>query len=261
MNALIVLAHPEPRSYNSALSAVAERALRAQRHTVRVSDLYAKRFDPSEHARHYPRRKDSRRFSAQSEQRFSAINNILPREVGREIDLLLWADFVLFQFPLWWFGMPAMLKGWMDRVFAYGALYTSSHRYETGLLRGKRAMLSVTAGSSESACCYNGREGDTSLILWPIHYALHYVGFTVLEPLLITGVRAHDATVESGAPNEDLAARVLTLTERLATLDLIPTIRFNGSDDWDHQQKLKPGAPIYSPFIRHAANLRLDANQ
>jgi NAD(P)H dehydrogenase (quinone) len=89
MNILIVLAHPEPRSYNGALSATAERTFRAQQHTVRVSDLYAKGFDARQHARHYRHRTDPTRFFVQTEQRFNSAGKTLPREVRREIDLLL----------------------------------------------------------------------------------------------------------------------------------------------------------------------------
>jgi len=59
------------------------------------------------------------------------------------MDKLVWADFVIFQFPLWWFSVPAILKGWVDRVFAMGFSYNYGRSYEKGVFRGKRAMLSL----------------------------------------------------------------------------------------------------------------------
>src|SRR5688572_25262895 len=164
MNALIVLAHPESKSYNAALARVAQDALQRQGYDVRLSDLYEQAFAADEHARHFVSRADPLRFDAQTEQRFSAEQDALPIEVQRNVENLLWADLVVLQFPLWWFGMPAILKGWMDRVFVYGKLYSSSRRFHSGMCAGKRAMLSVTAGSSKDACAPDGKEGDTRLI-------------------------------------------------------------------------------------------------
>lgn len=258
MNTLIVLAHPEANSFNAALAKQAENIFRSQGHKAQISDIYAQGFDPAEHGRHFNQRKNPHRFFAQTEQRFNGEQGSLPVEVQREIDALLWADFVLFQFPLWWFGMPAILKGWMDRVFAYGTLYTGSERFHNGVCKGKRAMLSVTAGSPAEACAHNGREGDTQLILWPIHYALHYLGFAVLNPLILTSVREARDEAESAAHERFLERQRVSHAELLTDLDSVPAICFNAEDDWDERRKLKPGSPVYSPFIRHVRDLRLD---
>ena len=260
MNVLIVLAHPEPQSFNGALAQVAAKTFVANGDVVRISDLYARQFNPDEHARHFLQRKNPMRFDAQTEQRFNHGQGTLPADVMREIDDVLWADFVMLQFPLWWFGVPAILKGWMDRVFAYGALYTGSRRFHTGVCQGKRAMLSVTAGSPAEACMHDGQEGDTRLILWPIHYALHYVGFTVLEPSLITGVRGAYSGDDAAAQDRHLDAQLQAHRLRLDNLTDIPVIPFNSGNDWDERRKLKPNAPVHSPFIRHQANEALWGN-
>jgi NAD(P)H dehydrogenase (quinone) len=68
-------------------------------------------------------------------------------DVIAEQEKLHWADAVIFQFPYWWFSMPARMKGWVKRVFAYGFAYgvggTNHLRYGDGNLKGKRAMLSI----------------------------------------------------------------------------------------------------------------------
>lgn len=256
MNALIVLAHPEPQSFNGALARAAEETFKSQGDSVRVADLYARKFDPVEDARHYSRRKNPARFDVQTEQRFSSEQRALPVDIGREIHDLLWADFVMLQFPLWWFGMPAMLKGWMDRVFAYGTLYSGSRCFHTGVCRGKRARLSVTAGSSAEACAHDGQEGDTHLMLWPINYALHYLGFTILAPAIVAGVRGGYSGAEAVAQRQFLETQLQGHRTWIAALDAVPIIPFNGVDDWDERRKLKKDAPVHSPFIRHQADLR-----
>ena len=219
---------------------------------MRLSDLYARSFAPEEHARHFSRRADWSRFDAQTEQRFSSNENALPLDVQKEVDDLLWADLLVLQFPLWWFGMPAILKGWMDRVFVYGKLYSSKRRLHAGVCAGKRAILSVTAGSSREACSPDGQEGDTRLILWPIHYSLFYVGFTVLEPVLITGVRGGRTAADAESQRIELNHRLREQQTLFANIDSRPAIPFNRGEDWDEHGKLRPGAPVYSPFIRHA---------
>lgn len=258
MKSLIVLAHPEPMSFNAALARAAQDALQSQGHRVRISDLYAKAFAPDEHGRHYARRKDPARFDALTEQRFSSELKALPHEVQSEIDDLLWADLVVLQFPLWWFGMPAILKGWMDRVFVYGKLYTGSRRLHAGVCRGKRAMLSVTAGASADACAHDGQEGDTQLILWPINYSWRYLGFTVLEPVIITGVRGGLTGRDAAAQARYLDVCLRSQRVRFANVDAIPAIPFNTAEDWDERRKLKPHAPVHNPFIRHQLEWKLE---
>lgn len=191
VHALIVHCHPEPASFNAALKDVAVYTLRRLGHTVQVSDLYAEQFDPVEKPDHYENRKDPDCFSALAEQRHASKTATLPPDVRREIARLEHADLVVFQFPLWWHAQPAMLKGWFDRVFVNGGLYTSTMRYDRGYFRGKRAICSVTTGAPATAFKSNGRGGDIELLLWPIQYSLHYMGFAVLPPFLAFGIQGH----------------------------------------------------------------------
>lgn len=160
MNVLIVLAHPERKSFNGGLVDVAVKQLVDEGHTVDVDDLYAEQFDPVERAEHYPYRSTaSDYFYPLNEQRAHDQQNSFSQDVQRELARLEWADLVIFQFPLWWHAQPAILKGWFDRVLVYGGRYTSRMRYDRGYFRGKRAMLSVTAGSPEKAFQPFGRAG------------------------------------------------------------------------------------------------------
>lgn len=254
MNVLIVLAHPEPRSFNAHLAHHARDVLTHHGHTVELSDLYASNFDPREAAGHFAIRRDPAYFDAAAEQRFSWEQQTLPAEVRDELDKILRADLVILQFPLWWFGPPAILKGWIDRVFVYGGLYSSARRHTHGVCRGKQAMLSVTTGSSAAACSPDGIEGDTRLILWPTLYALRYVGFTVRQPYLIHGVRGGLQGTEADAQRARLATEAAQLGQHLLDLERAPIVPFHDDDDWDEHGRLRPTAPIYGPFIRHTQN-------
>ncbi|AZD80087.1 Putative NADPH-quinone reductase [Pseudomonas chlororaphis subsp. aurantiaca] len=200
---------------------------------------------------HYCDRQDAHRFDAMREQRHHWNQQSLPAEIERHIDLLLQADALIVQFPFWWFGAPAILKGWMDRVFVYGGLYQSQHRHEHGVMRGKKALVVSTAGASEQACAPDGRDGDMRLLLWPILHSLHYVGFDVLEPYLIHGVRGGLAPEAERKQQKYLEQRTLDYQARLTRWAQWPSIPFNQEQDFIDGQSLRPGAPTYSPFVRH----------
>lgn len=97
-------------------------------------------------------------------------------------------DLLILQFPLWWFGLPAILKGWVDRVMAMGRTYGYGAIYETGRFRGKRALLSLTTGGPEPAYGADGFNGDIAAILRPIQRGiLEFLGFDVLAPQIHFG--------------------------------------------------------------------------
>lgn len=250
MKALIVYAHPEPRSFNGQLKDIIYETLTAQGAEVAISDLYAMGFNPVEAAEHFSERKRSDVFDVQTEQRHAFERNITSRDVAEEIVKLEDADLVVFQFPIWWFSMPAILKGWLDRVFVYG-LFTSRERYDAGHFRGKRAVVSVTAGGPESTFDHNGRNGDLDLILWPLHFTLHYMGYTVLPPFAAFGIAAAIRYDDGSADAERLEKYKGGLQRHLLTLDNQPPLKFNGWKDWNEDGRLRPEAASYSAFMRH----------
>ncbi|WP_259782118.1 NAD(P)H-dependent oxidoreductase [Aestuariispira ectoiniformans] len=239
MRILIVHSHPEPKSFNGALTEVAVLTLRAAGHDVVISDLYRDGFSPLEGPEHYPDRLNKDRFSALAEQRHASENASLSREVQREIDRLKWADLVVFQFPLWWHAQPAILKGWFDRVFVSGGLYTSRMRYDRGVFRGKRAICSVTTGAPQEAFGPGARGGDMDQLMWPIHYSLHYMGFSVLPPFLAHGVQGHGYAYQSddgyGQLLDDLKD---DWAARLENLDRSRPLSFAGWNDWTEAGQL-----------------------
>ena len=251
MHALIVYCHPEPRSFNAALKDVAVETLQRLDYTVEVSDLYAESFDPVEGPAHYADRKNPAVFAALAEQRHACQVEALSAEVRREIERLESAQLVVFQFPIWWHAQPAMMKGWLDRVFVNGGLYSSRKRYDRGHFLGRRAICSITTGAPSVSFCHNGRGGDIHLLLWPMHYSLYYMGFSVLPPFLAFGVQGHGfAYQEEQAFKDQLETYKRDWATRLEKVETDTPISFPGWDDWDERGVLKPGVEGYDYFIR-----------
>lgn len=202
MNVLIVYAHPEPQSLNGSLKDFSVKRLEEAGHTVQVSDLYAMNWKAPLDAHDSLERQAGERFDASRESKHAYANGLQSKDIEREQEKLKWADAVILQFPLWWFSMPAILKGWVERVYAYGFAYgVGEHsdarwgeRYGEGMFAGKRAMLVVTTGGWESHYSARGINGPMNDVLFPIqHGILYYPGFDVLPPFVIHRTSRIDA--------------------------------------------------------------------
>ncbi|KAF7246055.1 Ribosyldihydronicotinamide dehydrogenase [quinone] [Varanus komodoensis] len=90
---------------------------------------------------------------------------------------------VFIQFPLYWFSMPAIMKGWMDRVLVQGFAHDFPKCFDSGLLKNKLALLSFTTGGDKGMYSKGGASGDIRYLLWPMqHGILHFCGFSILTP-------------------------------------------------------------------------------
>lgn len=240
MHTHIVHAHPEPESYNSALTKHAQNAMKESGDTVTVSDLYCSGFDPVERGGHYLNRSEQDRFAALAEQRHAWNTDTLPDDVMTEIKHLERADLVILQFPLWWHAPPAILKGWMDRVFVSGGLYRSKMRYNTGYFRGRRALVSVTTGAPKEAFGPNSRGGDFQTMLWPVQYSMHYMGFSVMPPFISYGVQGHGYSYDDqSAVEERLRARLIDWQSYLLKLEETEPLCFPTWSDWNEDGSAK----------------------
>lgn len=187
MKILIVSAHPDPASLTNSLRDVAADQLKSDGHDVRISDLYAMnwksahdRDDFTQIAADAPLRLPFASMNAMENRAFSA-------DIIEEQDKALWADALILAFPLWWFSMPAILKGWIDRVWTAGVGYQiSGERYGAGRMAGKRAMIMVMVGGGESYFSARGVNGPIEDLLFPInHGMLYYPGYDVLPPYVL----------------------------------------------------------------------------
>jgi len=121
MRVFIVHAHHESTSFNSAMAREAVATLMAAGHEVVVSDLYKMGFNPVSDRRNFITVADPEHLSQQAEEAYASIHQGYAPDLQAEMDKLAWCDTLIFQFPIWWLGLPAILKGWVDRVFAVGA--------------------------------------------------------------------------------------------------------------------------------------------
>ncbi len=133
MKVLIVFTHPNPNSFNHALLEKVVAGLKQAGHEIKIKDLYQENFDPILKA-------DDLSLLQQG---------IIPEKIAHEQEQLLWADGLVFIYPLWWFGRPAMLKGWFDIVLTNGLAFEYSDKGVQGLLQHQRALVIITAGGSE----------------------------------------------------------------------------------------------------------------
>ena len=235
MKTLIVYAHPEPRSLNNSLKDLAVSTLEGAGHEVQVSDLYAMKWKAAVDAADYgPHASSPLNVPLDSGRAFDA--GALTPDVHTEQEKLLWADTIIFQFPLWWYTMPAILKGWVDRVFTYHFAYGVGEHSETkygerfgeGTLAGRRALLSVTAGGPESHYTPRGINGPIEDLLFPIHHGiLYYPGIEVLPPFVLYGT---DRMSEESFPDVAKA-----WVERLLTLESTEPIGFRRQNFGDYE--------------------------
>ncbi|XP_055451224.1 ribosyldihydronicotinamide dehydrogenase [quinone] isoform X3 [Psammomys obesus] len=220
---LIVYAHQEPMSFNGSLKKVAVEELSKQGCAVTVSDLYTMNFEPRATRNDITGKKvrivmhlqlcrpDLQIQKCQNQfswilKEHCALSNpeifrygietyeaykktALSSDILEEQRKVQEADLVIFQFPLYWFSVPAILKGWMDRVLCQGFAFDIPGFYDSGFLKGKLALLSLTTGGTAEMYTKAGLSGDFRYFLWPLqHGTLHFCGFKVLAPQISFGL-------------------------------------------------------------------------
>lgn len=233
MRTLIVFAHPEPQSFGAALLQRGRQTLEAAGNEVQVSDLYAMNFNPVASAADFAQRRFPDRLQYDREQKYSAEHRSFSPDIQAEIDKLLWCEQLILQFPLWWFSVPAILKGWIDRVLVNGIAYGAGRRLDTGGLKGRRAMLAATTGCYPEMVAPDGLLGDLEVNLWHLHAGtLAYSGMQVLPPFMAWSVHYTD----QARRQEYLDA----YEAHLLKLDQLPPLAFHPQSDFENW-RLRPG--------------------
>lgn len=131
MRHLIVYAHPNPDSFNHAIMETVVHTLKNKGHEVTVRDLYEIDFQP------VLKRQDTAAMKAGQ----------TPEDIKTEQEFIAQADAITFIYPIWWTGLPAILKGYVDRVFSYGFAYAYGEQGIDKLLKGKKGLIINTYGS------------------------------------------------------------------------------------------------------------------
>ncbi|QIB42177.1 NAD(P)H-dependent oxidoreductase [Streptomyces aureoverticillatus] len=235
---LVVSAHPDPASLNTALTDFAVDHLRAAGHEVRLSDLYAMKWKATIDADDFTDHSADERLHVMAASERATLAGRLSADVAAEQEKVRWADAVVLQFPMWWFAPPAILKGWIDRVFTSGFGYGPKvpPPYSEGPLAGRRALLSVTAGARETSFSDRGIHGRLTDVLYPLQHGLFwFTGMAPLEPFAV--YHANDLPAERfEAARQEYAHRL----DGLFTDAPVPFRTLVGGD-YDHDMRLLEG--------------------
>ncbi len=244
MNVLIVHAHPEPRSFCAAMKDLAVTTLTGDGHRLRVSDLHAKRFNPVAGAGDFGERTDPDYLVYALEQRGNHAKGTLAPDIREELELLAWADLLILNFPLYWFSVPAILKGWFDRVLVSGYAYGGKRFYDRGGLAGKKAMAAFTLGGRAHMFGPDAIHGEIETMLRPIlRGTLWYTGMAVLPPFAAYHVPY--------VGHEDRVACLRRYADHLRSLDGLRPLEFPRLEQFDDRLYPKiPAARIPAPTVR-----------
>ena len=137
MKLLLVFCHPDPDSFGAAIRRTAAEALRAAGHELREIDLYAEGFNPV--------------FSAAEKQTYLSDTQVNIDGVAAHVEALRWAEGWIAIYPTWYYGLPAMLKGWLDRVWLPGVTFRiapAKERTIRGELSNIRLFVGITTSGS-----------------------------------------------------------------------------------------------------------------
>jgi NAD(P)H dehydrogenase (quinone) len=225
MNVLFVFANPERNSFNGALLDAATAALTQAGHSVQVSDLYAMRFKAVADETDFIERADPSRLVYSAEQMNAWDAGTTAPDIVAEQEKLRWADAAVFQFPLWWYSVPAILKGWFERVLSMGWAYGRGNMFDKGGVGGVKAMLSFTTNGSEASYRTDGWHGPIETVVNPLHCGLRFVGFRPVEPFI-----AYDIV---RGTDEARAAYLKAIQDRVLALDSAEPVDMVYLEDYD----------------------------
>ncbi len=161
MHVLVVVSHPNLDSLSHALAHEFIRGVEAAGNTAELADLHAEGFDPSWSM-----------ADIEADEGSPAPTDIVAEQ--QRIDR---CDVVCMVFPLFWFGMPAMLKGWLERVWSWGWAYDQLDDHNKSMQKDRTAVLLVPAGANPNAWEPYERVEEAMRTIWCTG-TLGYFGFT-----------------------------------------------------------------------------------
>jgi NAD(P)H dehydrogenase (quinone) len=168
MKYLIVFANPNPESFGSSLVKALHHSLLKEGNEVEIRDLYQLGFNPI--------------LSVDDFSTF-AIHRI-PDDIAVEQKYVLWSEHIILVYPVWWGGMPAILKGYIDRVFTEEFAYEYSYDGSHGLLSPRKGSTICTAGAFERD--YNDVRAAMNLISGEVIFK--FIGLEPCKQLFYGGV-------------------------------------------------------------------------
>ena len=177
MKNLIIYAHPNPASLNHFFKQTVVESLENQEQEIVIRNLNEINFNPV------------LSLDDMSGQRMGQV----AADVKKEQDFINWADRIIFVYPIWWTGMPAIMKGYIDRVFSYGFAYRYDQGIQKGLLAGKKAIIINSHGKSNAEYAESGL--GKALALTSDTGVFNYCGFEIQQHFYFD--KADSATSEN----------------------------------------------------------------
>lgn len=192
MTVLIISAHDDTKSFVAALHNTALGVFERTDSKVIVSDLYAQQFNPVASSLDFKTKSGSHINYMFEQQRAVNTRAGFSPDIQGEMDKVKNADLIIVHFPLWWSAPPTILKGWFERVFAMGFAWDSKNRYDKGLLKGKKILVTVSVGDPKSYYSADGMHRATveQHLYGLTHSTLAFSGMDVMKPFVIHNVTA-----------------------------------------------------------------------
>lgn len=236
MRAHIVHTHPEPNSFVAAMRDIAIARLVEQGFEITISDLYEMGFNPLLSRDDFGDLSDPERLAYTREQRLGWENGSLAPDIREEVERVLSADLLVLTFPVYWFSVPALLKGWIDRIFLAGPFYDGRHMYDKGGMVGRRALVIASLGGREHMFGPNAVHGEfeRGMLQHLLQGTLGVVGYDVLQPFF-----AYHAPYVDDEARADILSRLNT---HVSNLDQLPKLKMPSLNNFDKRfAPLDPG--------------------
>ena len=175
MHVLIVIDHPNPASLSHAIAHAFAQGAEAAGHTTELADLHGEGFHPV--------------WSMADITQYET--EITPPDVLREQARIERSDAICLVFPLFWFGMPAIMKGWIDRVFTQGWAYAEGNDPDSTLLKPRIGVMLIPAGGNPET--WQSRDLDAAMRAIWTGGTLSYFGMTEPRIHFLAGSHGSEA--------------------------------------------------------------------
>ena len=184
MKVHLVFAHPNLESFNGQLRKATIDFCNENNIQLTVSDLFQNDFKASADKNDFTHLTNPSFFDLQVEQANAIMNGTFVEDIKKEQKLLKDADLIIFQFPLWWYSMPGLLKGYIDRIFSMGWAYGGAQA-----LKDKKILVSMTTGAPEMAWTEDNRGTIKDIFKHLFIGTFGLTGLTPVEPYIVYGAK------------------------------------------------------------------------
>jgi NAD(P)H dehydrogenase (quinone) len=223
----IVYAHPEPHSFVASMRDLTQKTLDARGWQTSMTDLQSIDFNAIASGADFGTRSRPDHLVYSLEQRHAWENGSIDPQIAAEVKAVREADLLVLVFPIFWYSVPAQLKGWIDRVFLSGVFYGGTRIYDRGGMRGKHALVVSSLGGRDYMFGPGSIHGDLNgMLRHLLQGTLGYVGFSVYEPFF-----AYHVPYVEPSERAEMLARLTQAVEDLESRAVLPMPSLENFDD------------------------------